>query len=243
MTLPKPRRLPTRHLFNCLLSAVSTGQQERYTPSASDGSDSESDPAASPSHSRQQQQQYQEQQQQHNQQHGLASNQQQSPPHAGQQQQWQGRQQQMHQQPAARSASALAQYACSAADSEEDVCQWHSPIRPTRQLQQYQGRPVLQDIRNSGQQHGTAAGLTGLTAAAVWRLQQQHEQEGQQPAVPCKQHGSRLSVDADALQILLDKVRHDRTAAAAGASICLFRTGCSALTKTNTSALTAGAVH
>jgi hypothetical protein len=65
----------------------------------------------------------------------------------------------------------------------------------------------VQDVRGSRQQESTAAGLTELTTAAIQRLQElEQQQQEQQHAEAHKQHGGRLSVDADALQLLLDKV-------------------------------------
>lgn len=161
-------------------------QQERYTPSAShDASDAEDSDDSDE----------QQQQQQHS-------------PGAGSRQLTP---QQLHhhhhlqQQSQPGSASVLAQYACSsAAGSEDDVCQWQSPIRPTVRQQQQQ-RAVLQDIQNS------PVGAARHAGSAVrhhkhssWGPQQQ--QQGSQPVPTPAVAGTTLTVEADDLQVLLDKV-------------------------------------
>jgi len=160
---------------------LSAGQQERYTPDTAGNNDSDAETGSSCSEERA----FSHKQQQH-----LSQQ-------AGQQQ-----------QQAQSSASKLARYACSAAGSEDDVCQWQSPSRPAPQ------RPVLQDICNSNHAGRGAEGTAAhkVPAAASQKEQQQLREQQQQrqrwqQQPRHQQHGSgTLAVDADMMQVLLDKV-------------------------------------
>jgi hypothetical protein len=161
------------------------GQQERYTPSASQDGDSDEDSEGSCEHSQQQQQSpYSDKQ-------PLTAAQ----LHRQQQQEWSDH------TPA--SASVRAQYACSTGDSEDDVCQWQSPMRPTAQQLQQQAqrrqRQILQDICNSVQQSATAVRHHKHSS---WQQQQQQRQDW---SAGQAQTGT-LTTEADTLQVLLDKV-------------------------------------
>jgi hypothetical protein len=109
------------------------------------------------------------------------------------------RQQQEH-----RSGSVLAQYACSTSDSEEDVCQWQSPVRPAaQQWQQQQQRHVLHDIQNSPQRD-VGAGLSAVRHHKHSSWQQQQQQSGQYAGQ--RDSGPTTFIDASSMQVLLDKV-------------------------------------
>jgi hypothetical protein len=183
-----PASAVSQEVMPCCMGAVTIGGQDRYTPSASQADSSDEDSAAAqgqpPAHH-------------HQQQHSPAAASQHSAQRFGAQQHADA-----HMQQQRSAGSVLAKYACSTTDSEEDVCQWQSPVRPAaQQWQQQQQRHVLQDIQNSPQRD-VGAGFSAV------RHHKHSSWQQQQPGQYAKHRDSRetTSFDATNMSVLLDKV-------------------------------------